>query len=135
MTEYNVQDRFISLLKDRHRELLKRQQQLQSESRVLSMEIREFEYDYAEMKKLLGKDAKEKLSGTWSFDDDKDVYKRLADFEVNDPNDKSKSPINRKTIPFFSESYLYETVGKSDARTILALLNSIYDLAGKPADF
>jgi hypothetical protein len=134
MTEYNVQDRFISLLKDRHRELLKRQQQLQSESRTLSMEIREFEYDYKEMKKLLGKDAKEKLSGIWSFDDEKDVYKRLADFEVIDPSDKSKS-LNKRMIPFFSESYLYETVGKEDARTILALLNSIYDLAGKPADF
>jgi hypothetical protein len=134
MTEYNVQDRFISLLKDRHRELLKRQQQLQSESSTLSMEIREFEYDYAEMKKLLGKDAKEKLSGMWSFEDDKDVYKRLADLEVIDPTDKSKS-LNKRMIPFFSESYLYETVGKEDARTILALLNSIYDLAGKHADF
>jgi hypothetical protein len=126
MTEYNVQERFIRLLMDRHRELLNRQQQLQSESRTLSMEIRGFEYDYKEMKKLLGKDAKEKLSGIWSFVDDKDVYKRLADLKVTYKGEE---------IPFFSEEYLYETVGKEDARTILALLNSIYDLAGKPADF
>lgn len=126
MSEYNVQDRFIQLLRDRHRELLNRQQQLQSESRTLSMEIRGFEYDYTEMKKLLGKDAKEKLSGIWSFIDDKDVYQRLLEFRVTH---------NGKEIHFFSEAYLYETVGKDDARTILALLNSIYDQAGKPADF
>ncbi len=126
MTEYNIQDRFISLLRDRHRELLKRQQQLQSESRTLSMEIREFEYDYKQMKKLLGEEAKEKLSGTWSFEDEKDVYTRLADLKVTYKGEE---------MPFFSEGYLYETIGKSDARTVLGMLNSIYDLAGKPADF
>jgi hypothetical protein len=127
MSNYNVQDRFITLLKDRHQELLKRKQRLQSESRTLSMEIREFEYDYNEMKKImLHKDAKEKLNGIWSFDNDMDDYKRLSNIKVMHKGDE---------IPFFSEEYLYETIGKEDARTILALLNSIYDQAGKPADF
>lgn len=127
--EYNIQERFLSLLKDRHRELLNRQQRLQSESRTLSMEIREFEHDFKEMKKLLGKDAKEKLKGIWSFIDEKDPYQRLHELKVADPTNKNEM------INFFSEGYLYETVGKDDARTILALLNTIYDLAGKPADF
>lgn len=127
MTAYNVQDRFIQLLKDRHRDLLKRQQHLQSESRVLAMEIREFEYDYKEIKKLLGKDAKEKLNGIWSFVDEKDIYKQLADITVTHNNGEK--------VHFFSESYLYELLGKDTARTVLALLNSIYDQAGKPADF
>lgn len=134
MSDFNVQGRFISLLRDKHRELLKRQQELQSESRMLSLELREFEYDFKEMQKLLGKEAKEKLNGIWSFNEDKDVYKRLAEIEVTDPNDRTKS-LDKKTIPFFSEAYLYETIGKDDARTILALLNKIYDMAGKPADF
>lgn len=126
MTEFNVQDSFIRTLQDKHRALLKRQQQLYSESRDLSLEIREFEYYYAEMKKLLGKEAKEKLKGMWTFVDEKDVYKRLLELKVAHKGEE---------VHFFSEAYLYDTVGKSDARTILGLLNSIYDEAGKPADF
>lgn len=121
-----MQDSFCRMLQDKHRELLKRKQQLQSESRVLSMEIRDFEYYYSEMKKLLGKDAKEKLNGMWSFVDEKDVYMRLKELTT---------VYKKEEIPIFSEAYLYEILGKEDARTVLALLNSIYDEAGKPADF
>ena len=126
MTTFNVQEQFIRMLKDQHRELLKRQQRLHSESRDLSMEIRDFEYCYAEMKKLLGKEAKEKLSGIWSFTDEKDIYMRLKELTTTH---------KKEEIPIFSEGYLYDTIGKEDARTVLALLNSIYDEAGKPADF
>jgi hypothetical protein len=126
MSKFNIQDSFIRTLQDKHRSLLKRQQQLHSESRELSMEIREFEYYYAEMKKLLGKEGKDKLNGMWSFVDDKDIYKRLADL---------KTTYKGEEMHIFSEGYLYETIGKEDARTVLALLNSIYDDAGKPADF
>ena len=126
MNTFNVQDSFARMLRDKHRELLKRQQRLKSESRELSMEIRDFEYLYKEMKKLLGKDAKEKLCGIWSFMDDKDIYQRLANLTVTYKGEE---------MPFFSEGYLYETIGKEDARTVLALLNSIYDEAGNPGDF
>lgn len=126
MSNFNVQDQFIRMLQDKHRELLKRQQRLHSESRDLSLEIRDFEYLVAEMKKLLGKEAKEKLRGIWSLVDEKDVYQRLKNLTTTYKGEE---------IPIFSEGYLYETIGKEDARTVLALLNSIYDEAGKPADF
>lgn len=126
MNQFNIQDSFIRTLQDKHRALLKRQQQLQSESRDLSMEIREFEYYYAEMKKLLGKDAKEKLNGMWSLVDEKDVYMRLKELTTIYKGEE---------MPIFSEAFLYEIIGKSDARTVLAMLNSIYDEAGKPGDF
>lgn len=126
MTEFNVQDSFIRTLQDKHRALLKRQQQLYSESRDLSLEIREFEYYYAEMKKLLGKEAKEKLKGMWTFVDEKDVYKRLKELTTTHKGEE---------MHIFSEAFLYDILGKSDARTVLAMLNNIYDEAGKPADF
>lgn len=126
MTTFNIQDQFTRMLQEKHRELLKRQQRLHSESRELSMEIRDFEYLFKETKKLLGKEAKEKLAGIWSFVDEKDIYKRLAELTTTYKGEE---------MPIFSEGYLYETIGKEDARTVLGLLNSIYDEAGKPADF
>jgi hypothetical protein len=126
VSEFNVQDQFIRMLQDQHLELLNRQERLYRESRDLSMKIRNFEYLFAETKKLLGKEAKEKLRGIWTLTDDKDVYQRLKELTTTYKGEE---------MPIFSEGYLYETIGKSDARAVLALLNSIYDAAGKPADF
>lgn len=126
MTTFNVQNGFIRMLQDKHRELHKRQQALYSESRCLAMEIREFEYYYEQLKKLLGKEAKEKLSGMWTFVDEKDIYTKLRELKVLHKGEE---------IHFFSEEYLYDTIGKEDARTVLSMMNSIYDAAGKPGDF
>jgi len=34
--------------------------------------------------------------------------------------------------PFFSETYLYNLLGKEDARTLLALMRPVWDEAGIP---
>jgi hypothetical protein len=129
MTEnFNPQDAFIQLLRDQHRQLLNRKDFLRHEARMLALDIDRFEHNLKELKKLLGKN-KEPIQMLWSLKDDGDAYVKLAKLEVTDPEDPSK------TVPFFSESYLYRTIGKEDARTVLALLNTIFINAGKPAPF
>lgn len=49
--------------------------------------------------------------------------------EVTDPKSISKyrqeQGLNDRNIPFFCEAYLYELLGKEDARSILGFLNQI----------
>lgn len=124
--EFSVTESFISVLKNMQRDLHKRKEALRSESCILEYDIREFEYYLSNMKKLLGKSSKEKLSTLWTFKDSEDVYEQLREMRVMSGG---------KGVKLFSEGYLYDTIGKEDARTVLALLNSIYANNGRSGGF
>jgi hypothetical protein len=111
---------FYTLLFDKHRELLKRQQKLREEASSLGFDIRVFETMFKEARKDLPKE-----HSMWSLADEKCPFETLMNFKVMRKG---------KEVPFLSETYLYETVGKGDARTILSLIRSIYTAAGKPCD-
>ena len=112
---------FHSLLQDKHRELVKRKQALREEVGLLGFEIRSFEHILKEARKSLPKDM-----NIWSLVDEKSPFEKLSKFTVMHKGEE---------VPFFSEAYLYETIGKEDARTILAFMKSIYEAAGETADF
>jgi hypothetical protein len=126
MSEFNLEDGFISLLRDKHIELLEREQKLREEAAKLDLHLAWYEDALKNVKKHLGKDAKNKLSGVWSHIDEKDEFTILKGLKVLH---------NGKEISFFSEAYLYDILGKDDARTIFAILNSLCIQAGKPAKF
>ncbi len=124
--KFNIQEAFINVLRDMHRNLHKRMQELRSESTLLHYDVAQFEYYFSSMQKLLGESGKDKLKNIWSLKSESDPYEDLKGLKV-----KHKG----KEVTLFSESYLYETIGKEDARTVLALLNSIYVDKGKVGGF
>jgi len=48
--------------------------------------------------------------------------------------DLMRFTIMGQDAPFFSEGYLYEAVGKDDARSVLAYLRSLLEACGIPRD-
>jgi hypothetical protein len=124
--KFNTKDAFIVLLQEKQRDIFKRMQALRSESTILEYEISAYEYYIKELRKLLGDVEMKKLNGLWSFKDNEDEYERLKGLKVN---------YKGKEVSLFSESYLYDTIGKEDARTVLALLNTIFVKAGKVGGF
>ena len=58
----------------------------------------------------------------------------LLEFETGDlPASCKRGPMYEKgdeKQPFFSEAYLYNLLGKEDARTLLALMRPVWDAAG-----
>jgi len=67
----------------------------------------------------------------------KEQVKKLLEFT---PGDLPKSCKNKRdgyekgdeTYPFFSEAYLYNLLGKEDARTLLCLMRPVWDAVGIP---
>jgi hypothetical protein len=111
---------FFALLFDKHRELLKRQQKLREEATSLGFDIRVFETMFKEAKKSLPPEY-----NMWSLADEKCPFETLMNFTVMHKGEE---------VPFLSETYLYETIGKDNARTVLSLIRSIYTAAGKSCD-
>ena len=68
----------------------------------------------------------------------KEQVKKLLEFT---PGDLPKSCKNKRdgyekgdeTCPFFSETYLYNLLGKEDARTLLAFMRPVWEDAGIPS--
>jgi len=54
--------------------------------------------------------------------DDKEAVKDLLEFKIGD-------------VPFFSEAYLYDAIGKEDARTVLALVRNLVRLVDPAQQF
>ncbi len=50
--------------------------------------------------------------------------------EVGYPFDCEDKDVNAETVPFLSETYLYNLLGKEDARTLLALVNNVVRVTG-----
>lgn len=114
----------LMLLKSMHRHLLEEQKHLRDKAVCLPYLIAEFDYALNKARKDY---TREDLTGLWPLGSDADCpFQKL----------KSLTAVHKgKDVPIFSESYLYDTLGKDDARTVLALLNSIYTAAGKPSGF
>ena len=51
-----------------------------------------------------------------------DLKKWVPDYQPGRLGRRKKS-----RVPFFSEAYLYELMGKEDARTLMALLNQLFE--------
>jgi len=64
--------------------------------------------------------------------DIKRVVDKLLNFRVGflPSGCKKYSTKSDEKAPFFSESYLYNLLGKEEARTLLALMRPVWDLAG-----
>lgn len=54
------------------------------------------------------------------------------DDETYHPDHAEQLERVRREAPFFSEAYLYNLLGKQDARTLLALMRPIWEAAGIP---
>lgn len=66
-----------------------------------------------------------------------EAYKRLVGwkpgwFPLDHLTDDDTNLDELTKCPFFSESYLYELMGKEDARTVLALIATLAEAAGIP---
>jgi hypothetical protein len=120
-----LKESYIRLLRDRHRELCDKMQEFRKLSSYLSFELEHFDYELKAARKEFTKD---ELKGIWE----------LVPHPEHCPFEKLKTietDLNDEMVPIFSEAYLYETIGKEDARTVLALLNRIYESAGKVGGF
>ncbi len=64
--------------------------------------------------------------------DIKEVVDKLLNFRVGFLPSECKKYATKfdEKAPFFSEAYLYNLLGKENARTLLALMHPIWDLAG-----
>ncbi len=63
----------------------------------------------------------------------KEAVKRLLDYRVNWlPKECKKEGYVKgdENQPFFSEAYLYNLLGKDEARTLLGLMRPIWKIAG-----
>lgn len=115
----------VTLIRARFDEI----RRMQDEIRKLSFELgyagEQFDAILAEAKKEL---SKEDLTMIWELGkkDDNCPFKKLSDLKVMH---------KKKEKYFLSEDYLYEAIGKEDARTVLALMKSIYESAGKGHNF
>lgn len=72
----------------------------------------------------------------------KEAYRKLLDFELESKIDKKLFKKLQdgyfydkgdEDTPFFSEAFLYNLVGKEDARTILGLIRKLVESAGVDA--
>lgn len=119
----------LSLLADTCKSIRKRQDDFYGESRILGFEIRNFNHQVDVLRKELKTKHFDSIMSRymiWKFESENDAYKKLEELEV---------AWKGESIPFLSEGFLYEAIGKEDARTVLALMRKVYEAAGKTSNF
>lgn len=111
----NDKDRnLISLLREYQTSIRNDQTQLREIGGVLNYKIALFNKIFKDIKKTC---SEKDLGNIYEFTvDEENVLTKLS---------KLTTLHNGEEIPIFSESFLYDTVGKDDARTILCYLNEL----------
>ncbi len=120
-----LKESHIRLLRHKFNELCEKMQQYRSLSSYLSYELANFDHELKTARKEFSKDDLKGLRELTPRPEDS-PFEKLKTLETD---------LNDEMVPIFSETYLYEILGKEDARTVLGVLNRIYESAGEVGGF
>jgi hypothetical protein len=119
-------ERLGLLLLDRYRELMQEVNIHRNNNSMLEYKIEHYNQSIETYIRETGTDNfnGQKLCRINAFSDE--IYNKLAKIKVIHKGEE---------VPFFSETFLYDVIGKEDARTVMALMGQIFSKAGQPNPF